>query len=100
MTPTHDLPHAKSTWATALDEYVADMREAHGANAATTQEAYARANELMKAAQYVVSGCRQFGGTDHAVEAAEWMVNPDQNEARLLALSVRVAELEADRDAV
>lgn len=92
------MTNTKLDWALSLDEYVAGMHERHGKSVSITQEAYQRADVLMKAAQETVALCRKYGG-DSAL-AVEWIVQPEKHEAVLLGHCVKVAEIETKACAV
>lgn len=88
------LTETKARWAAAVDAYVSDMRENHGANEATTREAYDRAEALMQAAIKTVALCADYGGD--AETASVWVAMPESKlEKDLLAWSVEVAKMEA-----
>lgn len=80
-------------WCAAVDEYVRQMREDHGENAATTREAEERANEIMQAAIETVALCKRYGGDPEG--AFVWTIEEGRHERDLRAWCLNVAVMEA-----
>ena len=93
------LQDARAKLMDAQDEYIGDLIEAHGDNAATRKEAFDRIEELTKACQSVVKACRENGADlsdDRAAVMVGLMMDDTPDEKHMIGWMCEVAAMESE----